>query len=184
MIAYNRRATITHRVEFVIPRPDDGRDLTMSDVTNVYAAVTRELDLRGYPAASTTVRVSATPDGGVVIYYEHVAAHPSTDSRTREALRAELVAALGDVHADVPWSRLLDEVDARSQVAREVTARRRLADAEGDPIPALLPRDWPRRLLREVEAFEGSLRVTRLQRLIDDWVLAAADDVEDDGTVR
>lgn len=54
------------------------------------------------------------------------------------------------------------------------------SDASTDvPIPALLPRDWPRQLADRVgaTAFERQpLVLRRLTELVDAWVLAATSD--------
>lgn len=180
MAGYVRETTTEVRVEFRVPTTPTSGGASHGDVVAAIHAAVNELSVElGYDPldADDCVTVRAA-DGAIVVSYEH----PNPLGQFWTSAARQLADATGvavDLRSEYPWHDALDAVRRHAATLRELHDRRardRRARfdpfADGDPIPALLPRNWP----SLVASREGNLPA--LQALVDGWVLAAVLDGE------
>lgn len=181
------RVVVTRRYEFTLPGSSRVVDFDeLRDTRDRALAWLRAQPLELDPA---DVVVRYAHDHALVVSYSTPPRVESPTSPTvgpstlvtdvLETQRFQLAEAL-DVADDVTWDYLLDV--ARNRTALTNVAARAVTAVNGGPEPlvlALLPRDWPRQLDRQVPSAGNLLAlVTLIKRLVDDWVLAATDVVD------
>lgn len=175
-----RREVVTRRVEYRLPVDLDGVE---------YRRVVEALDavVRDRPGGASPVRVRVEDDA-VVAYYEAI--ETVTGDVTRESgpirvLRGRNVSladALGLPGAEpVPtWDDLLRLVRRNTRIADVVIREQRLRGEVGEPVPVLLPSDWPRRLEQLLPSAGNQLALLGMvRRLVGDWVLTTQDVVDE-----
>jgi hypothetical protein len=172
MTTYERRVATSVQVEFRVSTA--GRGAAHGAVTQAIRAAVRELcaefGVDSLPA-DDYVTVRAEDDAVVVSY-----AVPDPERYHRRYAALDLGGAIGvdvDPGAENSWDDVLGVARQHSELVRMLRDRQRHVPYDDDPIPALLPRNWPAVVDDEVV---GSTRTLKLR--IDDWVTAAVIDGE------